>query len=73
MKAEHLRALVAATGSLEAAASIGANVVPGVHLPNAARGFLAQPDEAAIDADVAWIEANNAALIPCTSPEFFVG
>ena len=32
LKAEHLQALVSATGSLEAAANIGASVVPGVHL-----------------------------------------
>jgi DNA processing protein len=70
LKAEHLEALVAATGSLEAAASIGANVVPGVHLPPAARAFLASPDEAAIDADARWIEANSATLIPCTSPDY---
>ena len=70
LKAEHLQALVAATGSLEAAASIGANVVPGVHLPPASRAFLAAPDDAAIDADIAWIEASRATLIPCTSPHY---
>ena len=70
LKAEHLEALVAATGSLEAAASIGANVVPGVHLPPAARAFLAAPDEAAVEADIRWIEANRATLIACTSPEY---
>jgi len=70
LKAEHLHALVAATGSLEAAASIGASVVPGVQLPPAARAFLASPDDAAIDADVDWIDANKAVLIPCTSPDY---
>lgn len=70
LKAEHLHALVAATGSLEAASGIGANVVPGVHLPPAARAFLASPDEAAIDEDLAWIEANHATLIPCTCADY---
>ena len=70
LKAEHLQALVAATGSLEAAACIGEHGVPGVHLPPASRMFLAAPDEAAIDADIEWIEANNARLIPCTSPDY---
>jgi DNA processing protein len=70
LKAEHLQALVNATGSLEAAADIGANVVPGVHLPASSRAFLAAPNEAALDADIEWIEANHATLIPCTSPEY---
>jgi DNA processing protein len=68
--AEHLHALVAATGSLEAAACIGAHVVPGVALPLSARAFLAAPDEAAIDADIKWIHATHATLIPCTSPDY---
>jgi DNA processing protein len=70
LKAEHLHALVAATGSLDAAASIGAELVPGVSLPPASRMFLASPDEAAIDADLAWIEKDQATLIPCTSPDY---
>lgn len=70
LTAEHVQALVAATGSLENAASIGRHVVPGVNLPPAAQAFLASPDEAAIDADLRWLEAEQARLIPCTSPEF---
>jgi DNA processing protein len=66
--AEHLHALVAATGSLECAASVGARVPSGVELPPSARIFLASPDDAAIDADLEWIHASNATLIPCTSP-----
>ncbi len=34
------------------------------------RGFLASPNDAAIDADVEWIEQHNATLIPCTSPDY---
>ncbi|MEJ0036358.1 MAG: DNA-processing protein DprA [Gammaproteobacteria bacterium] len=70
LKAEHLQALVAATGSLDAAARIGAAIVPGVHLPPSSRAFLASPDDAAIEADIEWIEANGATLIPCTSPDY---
>jgi DNA processing protein len=66
--AEHVHALVAATGSLEAAANVGAFVPPGIELPLSAREFLAAPDLAAIDADIEWIGASNATLIPCTSP-----
>jgi len=68
--AEHVRALVAATGSLEAAAAVGSRVVPGVELPPAAREFLARPDHAAIDADLKWIDASGAHVIPCTAPEY---
>lgn len=68
--AEHLHALVAATGSLAAAASVGADVPAGVELAPSARRFLASPDIGAIEADLEWIQANDAKLIPCTSPEY---
>jgi DNA processing protein len=41
-----------------------------VELPPSARAFLALPDEAAIDADVAWLETSGAHLVPCTSPHY---
>jgi DNA processing protein len=68
--AEHLRALVTATGSLEAASNIGAAGVPGVDLPRSTREFFAAPDEAAIGADLDWIQSRNCKLVPCTSPEY---
>jgi DNA processing protein len=68
--AEHLRALVAATGSLEAAANVGAHVPAGVELAPSARQFLASPDIDAIEADLEWIQANGATLIPCTAPSY---
>src|SRR5688572_19670909 len=68
--AEHVHALVAATGSLEAAASVGAQLPSGVELAPSARQFLAAPDLSAIEADLEWIEANDANLIPCTSPNY---
>ena len=70
LTAEHLRALVAATGSLENAASIGKQIVPGVELPTEAQAFLAAPDEAAIDADLAWIEASGAQLVTAVSAQY---
>src|SRR5262245_18934848 len=67
LTADHVRALVAATGSRANAASIGENIVPGIDLPPAARVFLAAPDSAAIDADLQWIEHSGAHLLPITS------
>jgi DNA processing protein len=68
--AEHLHALVAATGSIEGAASIGAQGIPGIALAPSAREFLAQPDQTALDADLQWIEKSGAQLIPCTAPSY---
>jgi len=70
LTAEQLRALVAATGSLEAAASIGPTVISGIELAPSTRVFLAAPDEAALDADLAWIETSGARLVPITSSEY---
>jgi DNA processing protein len=70
LTADHVRALVAATGSLEAAAGIGPNVVPGIELPMAARVFLAAPDHSAIDADLRWIEESGAHVVPTTSAPY---
>ena len=41
--------------------------VPGVELPPAARAFLAALDAAAIDADLQWLEASGAHIVPITS------
>src|SRR5690349_22502360 len=70
LTADHVRALVAATGSIESAAAIGPNVVPGIELPPAARAFLAAPDDAAIDADLRWIEASGAHVVPISSARY---
>jgi len=66
LTAEHLRALVARCGSLEAAAE------PAIHaeLPRTSREFIASPDMTAIDADLEWIASSGAALISCTSAEY---
>ncbi|HVY82942.1 MAG TPA: DNA-processing protein DprA [Steroidobacteraceae bacterium] len=70
LTADHVRALVAATGSLDGAASVGSHVVAGIELPPAARAFLAAPDHAAIDADLRWIEESGARVIPVTSERY---
>ena len=70
LNADHVRALVAATGSLEGAATIGPGGIPGVELPTAARAFLTAPDAKEIDADLAWLDASGAHLIACTSPDY---
>jgi DNA processing protein len=70
LTADHVRALVAATGSLESAASIGSSIVPGVELAPAARAFLAAPNAAAIDADLAWVETSGAHVVPVTSDSY---
>jgi DNA processing protein len=70
LTAEHVRALVDATGSLENAASIGVAGVPGIALPPSARAFLAAPDAAAIDADLEWLEKSGAQLLPITSEAY---
>jgi DNA processing protein len=67
LTADHLRALVESTGSIEDAAALGTGVVPGIALPPSSRAFLTAPDHQAIDADLAWLEANDAHLIPITS------
>jgi DNA processing protein len=70
LTAEVVRALVAATGSLEEAASIGVCAIPGIELPHAARAFLAAIDDTAIDTDLAWIERSGARIIQCLAPEY---
>lgn len=70
LTAEHVHALVNATGSLESAAETGGRVIPGIDLPPSARAFLAAPEEAALDADLEWLSASGATLVPCTAAEY---
>jgi DNA processing protein len=70
LTADHVRGLVAATGSLESAAATGPNVVPGIELSAAARAFLAAPDHTTVDADLRWIEASGARVLPITSQDY---
>jgi DNA processing protein len=70
LMAEHVHALVARCGSLEEAAEPPAELLAEVTLPPAARTFLSSPDFAAVDADLRWLEASGAVMIPCTAPEY---
>jgi DNA processing protein len=70
LTAEHVHALIARCGNLEAAAEPLADVLAQVELPRAAREFLEAPDWAAVDADLAWLEASGALMIPCTAPDY---
>ena len=70
LTADHVRALIDATGSLARAASIGTNLVPGIELPVATRAFLAAPDHAAIDADLRWIDASGAHVLTIASEQY---
>ena len=70
LNAEHVRALIESTGSLEEAVSIGSGVVPGINLPPAARAFLAAPEAAVIDSDLEWLAKSGAHLVPITSDHY---
>ncbi len=70
LTADHVRALVAATGSLESVATLGSRTITGIDLPQAARAFLAAPNDAAIDEDLAWLKGSGASVVPCTSAEY---
>src|SRR5438874_10403306 len=58
LSAEHLRALMLAAGG-EPARAAERRAAREVQLPPAARGFLSSPDEAALDADLAWLAARS--------------
>ncbi len=68
LTAEHLRSLIAETGSLELAAAHAPTLI--TPLPASAKAFLAAPDHAAVEADLRWSETSGAQLIPCTSPAY---
>ena len=69
LSAEHLRALMLAAGG-EPARAAERRAAREVQLPPAARGFLSSPDEAALDADLAWLAASGARIILCTDPDY---
>ena len=69
LTADHVRALALEAGSVEQAVASAPKGLK-TPLPPAARAFLENPDRAAIDADLRWIDASGATLIPCTSPLF---
>jgi DNA processing protein len=69
LKAEHVHALTAEVGSLEHAIGESARGLQ-VELPPLARNYLAAPTYADIEADLHWLEASGAQVLPCTSAAY---
>ena len=69
LEAEHLRALLGAAGG-EPERALGARVSQRLELPAPARQFLATADDAAIDADLAWLAASGTRIVLATDPDY---
>jgi DNA processing protein len=69
LDAGRLRELLHAAGG-EPERALGARVTQRVELPAAAQQFLAAPDDAAIDADLAWLAGSGAHIVLATEPEY---
>jgi DNA processing protein len=69
LTAEHVRALLAVTGS-ESGLIRESRALGQVGMPRAARAFLTSPDQAALRSDLQWIEASGAQLVLCTDPSY---
>ena len=69
LDAQRLRACVAELGCIERVAE-GHEAACARLLPARALLFLAAPPASLIEADLRWLEASGARLIPCTSPDY---
>jgi DNA processing protein len=69
LDAGQLHDLLAAAGG-EPDRALGARATQRVKLPAAALEFLARPDEAAIDADLAWLAASGVRIVLADDPEY---
>jgi DNA processing protein len=69
LEAGQLRELLHAAGG-DPERALGARVTQRLALPSAAQQFLAAPDDAAIDADLAWLEANGARIVLSTDTDY---
>ena len=67
--AAHVQALVAAAGG-DITQAIELETLRRVDLPPAARAFLMFPDEAALDSDLAWIDASGARLLASPDTDY---
>ncbi len=67
--ARELSSLIAAAGG-EPASVPASRAIHESDLSPAARAFLASPDEAALDEDLAWLGASGARIVLCTDPEY---
>ena len=69
LDARHLRELLGAAGG-EPERALTPQVVRQVELPASARQFLASVDDAAIEADLAWLAAQGARVVLATDPDY---
>ena len=69
LTAEHVHALVREAGALELAVGRAARGFK-TELPQATRNYLAAPDQSVIEADLRWLEASGAQLLPCIAPAY---
>jgi DNA processing protein len=69
LSAALLHSLIEAGGG-EPQRALETRVVRSVDLPAALRSFLRSPDESAIAADLAWLEASGARIILCTDTDY---
>src|ERR1700752_5071143 len=69
LEAGHLRELLDAAGG-EPERALGARVTQRFPLPGAAQQFLAAPGDAAIDADLAWLEGCGARIVLATDADY---
>jgi len=67
--AAHVQALVAAADG-DIARAIELETLGSVDLPPTARASLVFPDEAALNSDLAWIEASGTQLLASTDPDY---
>src|SRR5882724_9615934 len=65
----HVHALVAAAGG-DLTRAIELRTLGSVDLPPAARASLVFPDEAALNADLQWIQASGAQLLASTDADY---
>jgi DNA processing protein len=69
LEARQLHDLLDAAGG-EPERALGARATQRVELPAAALQFLASPDEAAIDADLAWLAVSGVRIVLADDPEY---
>ena len=69
LSAAQLRSMIVAAGG-EPACALTPRALNASDLPPAARAFLTSPDQAALDADLAWLRLSGARILLCTDPEY---
>ncbi len=70
LSATELAGVAALAPALAALDDAGESGFAALGLTTRAAGLLARPDGAAVDADLRWLEANDARLLPATDPAY---